>query len=133
MNENVEGKEKISVKQKEAIRLIVSGHSIEEISKKIKVNINTIYRWMKQEDFKNELTLKQDDISNCVFNKIKKLSTKALNVLDNLLEEAENENNKLKASMFIIDRMFQLNDEGFIERLDNIEELLKRNIRWWEV
>lgn len=127
MIRNVEESEKLSIKQQEAIKLIILGYSVEEIAKKLKVNHNTIYRWRKQDVYKNALSSKQDDIANNVYNKIKSLSIKSLKVLEQLLENADNENNKLKASMFILDKMIQLNDENLIEKLNNIESLLSSN------
>lgn len=124
MSKNVEDLEKITLKQNEAIKLILQGLNNEEIARKLKVNNNTVYRWRNQESFKSILSQKQEELMEEVFQKIKKLSLQSLKVLEELLVNADNENNKLKSAMFIIDKLFVIKDEKVLEKLDYIERLL---------
>lgn len=52
MYENVE---ELSEKQINAINFLASGKSIEDLSKELNLNINTIYRWKKLTNLKQPL------------------------------------------------------------------------------
>ena len=57
--------------------------------------------------------------------KLNSLGNKAIDKLLFLLDNADNENNQLKASMFILDKTLQFNQLEIIKRIDAIEEQLK--------
>lgn len=124
MYENVEKIEKLNEKQENTINMLVLGKSVEEVAKELNLNINTIYRWKKSKKFKQALKDKQDTIFDEITSKLGVISIDALNVLYNLMNNATNENNKLKASMFILDKILQYQQIEFIKRLDIIEERL---------
>lgn len=56
--------------------------------------------------------------------KLHTLGDKALNKLLSILDNAENENNQLKASTFILDKILQYQQLELVKRIDNIEERL---------
>lgn len=124
MYENVEEIEKLNEKQENTINMLVLGKSVEEVAKELNLNINTIYRWKKSQKFKQALKDKQDTIFDEITSKLGVISIDALNVLYDLMNNATNENNKLKASMFILDKILQYQQLEFIKRLDIIEERL---------
>lgn len=128
MYENVEEIEKLNEKQENTINMLVLGKSVEEVAKELNLNINTIYRWKKSQKFKQALKDKQDTIFDEITSKLGVISIDALNVLYDLMNNATNENNKLKASMFILDKILQYQQLEFIKRLDIIEERL--NLKW---
>lgn len=54
------------------------------------------------------------------------MGTKAVKVIFNIMNNASSENLRLKASMFIIDKNIQVEDNEAIKRIDEIEfKLLK--------
>ena len=128
MYESVEEIEKLNEKQENTINMLVLGKSVEEVAKELNLNINTIYRWKKSQKFKQALKDKQDTIFDEITSKLGVISIDALNVLYDLMNNATNENNKLKASMFILDKILQYQQLEFIKRLDIIEERL--NLKW---
>ncbi len=125
MNENVEDLTKLSSKQYKAIQLTLSGKSTDEIAKELKLNSNTIYRWKGSPLYKEELKAKQNELLENSFNKIKNLSISSLDLLEDLIVNSNSENIKLKASMYVIDKMFIINQDDILERLDEIEALVK--------
>lgn len=125
MYENVEEIEKINEKQENTINMLVLGKSIEEIAKELNLNINTIYRWKKSRKFKQALRDKQDTIFDEITSKLGVIGVDAINILYDLMQNATNENNKLKASMFIIDKLLQLKDYDTIKKIEEIEYIMQ--------
>lgn len=129
MYENVEEFENLNEKQQSAINLLVLGKTTEEISKELNINANTIYRWKKNNLFKQTLRDKQDIIFDDLTYKIGSIGVEALNTLYDLMKNATNENNKIKVSMFIIDKLFQIKENDTIRKIQEIEYALQSGIR----
>lgn len=125
MNENVEENKNLNDKQKQALSLLLLGKTNEDVAKELKINGNTIYRWRKQESFKTALKNKQEAVIEELISKIQPLGNKAIDVLESLLNNASNENNKLKASIFIIEKLLQLKDDYLLQKIEEIEIILK--------
>ena len=125
MYENVEETEKLNEKQENTINMLVLGKSVEEVAQELNLNINTIYRWKKSRKFKQALRDKQDTIFDEITSKLGVIGVDAINVLYDLMQNATNENNKLKASMFIIEKLLQLKDYETIRKVEEIEYAIK--------
>lgn len=128
MYENVEEIEKLNEKQENTINMLVLGKSVEEVAQELNLNINTIYRWKKSRKFKQALRDKQDTIFDEITSKLGVIGVDAINVLYDLMQNATNENNKLKASMFIIEKLLQLKDYETIRKVEEIEYAIKGNL-----
>lgn len=128
MYENVEETEKLNEKQENTINMLVLGKSVEEVAQELNLNINTIYRWKKSRKFKQALRDKQDTIFDEITSKLGVIGVDAINVLYDLMQNATNENNKLKASMFIIEKLLQLKDYETIRKVEEIEYAIKGNL-----
>ena len=62
--------------------------------------------------------------------KLSEMGTDAIKVIYNIINNVSSENLKLKASMFIIDKVIQIEDNETIKRIDEIEfALLQRGGR----
>ena len=123
MYENVE---ELSEKQINAINLLASGKSIEDVSKKLNLNVNTIYRWKKTHKFKLALIEQQNIIFNEITLRFCEMGTEAINTIYNIMKNGTSENIRLRASMFIIDKIIQVEDNETIKRIDEIEFKLLR-------
>lgn len=123
MYENVE---ELSEKQINAINLLASGKSIEDVSKKLNLNVNTIYRWKKTHKFKLALREQQNIIFNEITLRFCEMGTEAINTIYNIMKNGTSENIRLRASMFIIDKIIQVEDNETIKRIDEIEFKLLR-------
>jgi len=130
MNENVEEIEKLNEKQEQAINMLLYGKTTEEIAKDLKINTNTIYRWKKNKLFRQVLREKQDAVFDDITYKIGSIGEEALNTLYNLMINASNENNKIKASMFIIDKILQIKDNDTIRKIEEIEYIMQGGIKY---
>ena len=126
MYENVE---ELNEKQITAINMLASGKKIEEVAKELSLNINTIYRWKKTRKFKIALREQQNLIFNEITIKFCEMGTEAINTIYNIMKNGTSENIRLKASMFIIDKIIQVEDNETIKRIDEIEFTLMRGAR----
>lgn len=123
MYENVE---ELNEKQINAINMLASGKTIDEVANSLNLNTNTIYRWKKTNTFKTALREQQNLIFNNITLKLAEMGTEAVKVIFDIMNNASSENLRLKASMFIIDKIIQVEDNETIKRIDEIEfKLLK--------
>lgn len=118
--------EELNEKQINAISLLASGKTIEEVAKALNLNTNTIYRWKKTHTFKTALRDQQNLIFNNITLKLAEMGTDAVKVVYDIMNNASSENLRLKASMFIIDKIIQVEDNETIKRIDEIEFALLR-------
>lgn len=127
MTDFVDDFKKLNDKQQEAIVLLLLGETNKTVALKVGVDENTVYRWRVSEPFRSLLVeMRLQAIENIEI-KLHSLGNKALDKLSYLLENADNENNQLKASIFILDKTLQYGQLEIIKRLDAIEERLLSN------
>lgn len=80
----------------------------------------------KTHKFKTALREQQNVIFNEVTLKFCEMGTEAINTIYSILKNGTSENIKLRASMFIIDKIIQVKDNETISRIDEIEFKLMR-------
>lgn len=124
MTDFVDDFKKLSDNQQKAIPLILTGETNKSVAKKLGVDENTVYRWRNSEPFKNLLISMRMQIIEDIDLKLNNLGNMALNKLEYLLENACNENNQLKASIFILENIAKASQLEIIKRIDEIEERL---------
>ena len=56
------------------------------------------------------------------------MGTEAINTIYNIMKNGTSENIRLKASMFIVDKIIQVEDNETIKRIDEIEFTLMRGV-----
>ena len=115
-------------KQITAINMLASGKKIEDVAKELNLNINTIYRWKKTRKFKIALREQQNLIFNEITLRFCEMGTEAINTIYNIMKNGTSENIRLKASMFIVDKIIQVEDNETIKRIDEIEFTLMRGV-----
>ena len=125
MYENVE---ELNEKQITAINMLASGKKIEDVAKELNLNINTIYRWKKTRKFKIALREQQNLIFNEITLRFCEMGTEAINTIYNIMKNGTSENIRLKASMFIVDKIIQVENNETIKRIDEIEFTLMRGV-----
>lgn len=125
MYENVE----LNEKQINAINMLASGKTIEEVADKLKLNINTIYRWKKSHTFKIALREQQNIIFNDITLKFCEMGNDAIKTIFDIMKNGTSENIRLKSAMFIIDKIIQVEDNETIKRIDEIEFSLLRGAK----
>lgn len=104
--------------------LILLGENNKSVAAKIGVDENTIYRWRNDINFKSVLLEMRIQVLENIEVQLHNLGNKVVKKLTYLLDNAENENNQLKASTFILDKIMQYEQLQLYKRLDTIEERL---------
>lgn len=107
MNDFVDNLKKLTYKQQNALVLILLGENNKSVASKIGVDENTIYRWRNDINFKSVLLDMRIQVLENMEVQLHNLGNKAIKKLTHLLDNAENENNQLKASTFILDKIMQ--------------------------
>ena len=77
----------LSLKQMKAITLLLTRPSREAVIKEVEISSETLYRWMRDPDFKAELARQQNEVINEAINILKTSMTKAADTLVALLDE----------------------------------------------
>ena len=124
MTDFVENFKKLNDKQQQALSLLLIGENNKTVASKVGVDENTVYRWRNDPTFKNILVNMRIQTLENMEIQLHNLGLTALNKLAYLLNNAENENNQLKASIFILDKVLQYEQLQLYKRLDQTEERL---------
>ena len=101
MNENI-----LNQQQSDMINLMIAGENITDIAKKLNVNRNTVYNWLKKDHVRAELDKRKQELTN-QGNRIimKDLST----YIGNIKELANDKSDKrvcLAANQYLINRVY---------------------------
>ena len=80
---------KLSPKQHDAIDLLLQGRSITEVSKELKVDRSTIYRWQGDVHFEAERNKKARELRDSSKARLAQLADKSLAVIDDALDSGD--------------------------------------------
>jgi len=109
----MDGNGELSGRQLRVIPYLLVSPSIEEGCKRARVGKATVYGWLKQESFREELYRRRKEIVNLAFETVKANVTKATETLVTHLD-SEKETISIRAAEKII---------GFAQRIVETEEL----------
>jgi uncharacterized protein (UPF0147 family) len=112
----MDGKEALTVKQIRTIPYLLAAPSIEEGCKRARVGKATVYGWLKNDAFKEELYRRRKEVVDLAFETVKANVTKAAETLVRHLD-SEKETISIRAAESIIE---------FAERAIEAEELEQR-------
>ncbi len=124
-------KEQLSDKQLRVIPHLLAAPSIEEGCKQAKVARATVYEWLKNETFRNELRRHREEIVTGALETLKANVTKATGTLVGLLD-SQNESIRHRTAKDIIEfTLRSAENENLEERIDALEERLKEQHGKW--
>lgn len=115
---------KVTNRQLLAISHIISSPSIEEASQKAKVSRGTIYKWLKDDDFCNELKSQRDKVINTTLERLKGAITQAVEELIKLTSAQKDEVRRLACNDIIAYTLKSLEIQNIEQRLDKIERII---------
>lgn len=121
-NSNSKGKTQESKNQ--VIILLLSGLSIESISRQLNVSDTTIHNWLKEPDFKQSLMSASEVINTVAMSRIVSLNDKAISCLNELLDESTDKV-KLQAIKIVLDSTNKYLDRDLVIRLEKLEKLIE--------
>jgi len=115
---------KLTDRQLKAIPHIVNSPTYTEGCKKAKINKTTLYKWLKEPEFKAELDRQRNEITAEAFGVLSQGLTKAVETLTGLLDTQDNRLKRLVCND-IIEHIIQHNEiEAINKRLTAIEQRL---------
>ena len=117
-------KPKLTARQLKAIPHIVSSPTYTKGCKKAKINKTTLYKWLKEPEFKAELDRQRDEIAAEAFGVLTQGLTRAAETLVNLLDNKDDRLKRLTAKDVIDFIIRHKENEDLDERLKEVEKQL---------
>ncbi|MGO5073870.1 helix-turn-helix domain-containing protein [Clostridium sporogenes] len=96
----------LTVKQSDMVTMLIEGHSITDIAKKLNVTRNTIYAWMNKDNVKAELDKRKRELAH-QGNQI--ILKDIITYVDNIKGLANNSSDnrvKLAANQYLLNRIY---------------------------
>jgi transposase-like protein len=114
----------INHRQAKAIPILLSTDSIEAAAKQAGVTKNTLYSWLKQQDFDKALSDSRKKLLDKALEKLTGISMKAVNTLEQLLS-AESEAVRRAAANDVLGHALKYRELSEIEaRLESVEKII---------
>ncbi len=117
-------KPKLTARQLKAIPHIVSSPTYTESCKEAKINKTTLYKWLKEPEFKAELDRQRDEVAAEAFGVLSQGLTKAVETLVGLLDNKDDRLKRLAAKDVIDFIIRHKENEDLDERLKEVEKRL---------
>ena len=108
----------LTAKQTKTIEALLVCESIEASAKKVNIAKSTLYRWLKDETFKSEFSKAKFRLLSNAITALQRASTKAVNVLIEVMENKENPaSTRVNSARIILEQAIKFTE---------LEELEKR-------
>lgn len=117
----------LTSRQLKVITYILESNSIEEAAKKAKVSRSTIYNWLKDNRFKQQLEKERKALFNEGLNALKAATSKAAKTLIRLLDSKDKKTRRLAATQIISVELKVAELHDLQERVERIEEHLGKS------
>jgi len=118
------GESGLTVNQLQALPYIVAAPSLSEAAKLAEVGRTTLYRWLEDDDFRNELERLRSEATDLAHCELKGLMLKAVQVLGEAMEDP-NANVRLRAAHITLSVAFKANELKEIQqRLQLLDDAL---------
>ena len=128
MSTTIEEKIKLSRRQLKAIPFLIGSPTYTQGCEKAKINKTTLYKWLKNPEFRTELDRQRSEIVEAAFGMIAQNIEKAVSTLVGLLDTGDDRVKRLTANDIIGHFLKQKELEDLEERIQQIErQLEKRN------
>jgi hypothetical protein len=124
MSKTVDEETKLTDRQLKAIPFIVSRSTYTEGCKKAKINKTTLYKWLKDPQFKAELDSQRDAVASEAFGVLSQSLTKAVETLVALLDKKDDRLKRLTAKDIIDFIIRHKENEDLDKRLTEVERRL---------
>ena len=125
MSATIEEKIKLSRRQLKAIPFLVGSPTYTQGCEKAKINKTTLYKWLKNPEFKTELDRQRSEIVEAAFGMIAQNIEKAISTLVGLLDTGDDRVKRLTANDIIGHFLKNKELRDLEERIGRIEEQLE--------
>ncbi|APQ71480.1 helix-turn-helix domain-containing protein [Clostridium botulinum] len=96
----------LTVKQSDMVTMLIEGHSITDIAKKLNVTRNTIYAWMNKDNVKAELDRRKRELATQGNQIILKDLTTYIDNIKNLANDNSDKRVSLAANQYLLNRIY---------------------------
>jgi len=111
-------------RQLKAIPILIGCDTVEDAARQTRISKNTLYTWMKKEEFNEAVSLARKKLLDKAMNKLMNVSMKAVVTLENLLD-AESEAVRRAAANDVLHHLIKYRELEDIEsRLEIVEKIV---------
>ena len=111
-------------RQVKAIPILIGSDTLEDAARQTGISKNTLYTWMKKEEFNQAVSSARKKLLDKAMNKLMTVSMKAVITLENLLS-AESEAVRRAAANDVLDHLIKYRELSEIEnRLETVEKIV---------
>ena len=125
MSTTIEEKIKLSRRQLKAIPFLIGSPTYTQGCEKAKINKTTLYKWLKNPEFKVELERQRSEIVEAAFGMIAQNIEKAVSTLVGLLDTGDDRVKRLTANDIVNHFLKRRELVDLEERIEQIEERLE--------
>ncbi|MCW6105640.1 helix-turn-helix domain-containing protein [Clostridium sporogenes] len=118
----------LTVKQSDMVTMLIEGHSITDIAKKLNVTRNTIYAWMNKDNVKAELDRRKRELAHQGNQIILKDLTTYIDNIKNLANDRSDKRVSLAANQYLINRVYGNPTSVVEESKENNNDNLDTNV-----
>jgi len=113
-------------KQEKAIMLLLENKKMEEVAQKLGISTKTLYRWLKQDAFKQRFAEVRQELFNEALNSLKTLTKEAIDTLEDILKNGTKETSRVTASKTVLELALRLKEvEELEKRVEELEKIVE--------
>jgi len=113
-------------KQEKAIMLLLENKKMEEVAQKLGISTKTLYRWLKQDAFKQRFSEVRQELFNEALDSLKTLTKQAIDTLDDILRNGTKETSRVTASKTVLELALRLKEvEELEKRVEELEKIVE--------
>jgi hypothetical protein len=98
--------EVLTIQQSDMITMLINGENITDIARKLNINRNTVYNWIKKENIKAELDRRKQELTNQGNQLIMKDLTTYIGNIKDLANDKSDKRVCLAANQYLINRIY---------------------------
>ena len=120
-----EEEDEVTRRQMRIIPLLLS-KSVTEACKEARVGRKTLYEWLKQDPFKNELERCRDELFSSAMDRLKANTEKALDKIITLMDSGEKDDVQVRCAQTLLEYAWKLKQSQDLEkRIELLEQSLR--------
>lgn len=116
----------LTYRQEKAIMLLLENKKMEEVAQELGISTKTLYRWLKQDAFKERFAEVRQELFNEALNSLKTLTKQAIDTLDDILRNGTKETSRVTASKTVLELALRLKEvEELEQRVEELEKIVE--------
>lgn len=116
----------LTYRQEKAIMLLLKNKKMEEVAQELGISTKTLYRWLKQDAFKERFAEVRQELFNEALNSLKTLTKQAIDTLDDILRNGTKETSRVTASKTVLELALRLKEvEELEQRVEELEKIVE--------